>query len=73
MMLPIVETEIDEDVLIKCPVKDFAYRKASIVCPQCAGFMGVAKIGEEGNWPQKYVIRCAAMIERRTMIIEVVD
>lgn len=72
-MLPIVETEIDENALIKCPIKDFAYRKAAIACPVCPGFMGVAQMGKEGQWDQMYSIRCSAMIERRTQIIRVVE
>ncbi|MBW1674532.1 MAG: hypothetical protein JRJ45_12990 [Deltaproteobacteria bacterium] len=87
-MLPIANVQIDDDVLIRCPIKDFQYRKASIVCPQCAGFHGIAQMvnfngkgtkedfDKEFNlipWDGKYAIRCGAMIERLTKIIQVVD
>jgi len=87
-MLPIADVQIDEDVLIPCPIKDFQYRKASVACPQCAGFMGIAQMvnfngkGSKEDfdkmlnsiaWDQKYAIRCGAMIERTTKIIKVVD
>ena len=72
-MLPIIETDIPEGVIIPCPLEGFANKKASKRCPTCPHFEGIAQMGTEGSWSQQHVIRCAHVIERRTINLSDID
>lgn len=72
-MLPEIEIDIDQDVIIPCPLVDFKIRRAANFCPECEHFKGVFQMGTGGDWHQKYGVRCAGIIERRTHSIDVIE
>lgn len=77
--IPVVDVDIHSDVVVPCPAKRFQPRRAANACPGCDYFQGVGQMvvqqaGEEPlQWHQKYVIRCAHVIERRTQMFNVIE
>ena len=83
-MLPIAETKtIDPAAVVSCPMKNFAARRAYLACPDCEYFYGLAVMSSAPlisddpangvKWSDKYAIRCAHVIERRTQDLEVIE
>lgn len=88
-MLPkINEVEIDKNAVVPCPSVGFKSRRAHKSCPSCADFKGLCRTMAEGEtvvtcrstgdkrqatWSDKFAIRCAHVIERKTQIIEVIE
>ena len=84
-MLPIEQKTItiDPAAVVACPMKNFAARRAYLACPDCEFFNGLAIMstaplaadnpttGVKGS--DKYAIRCAHVIERRTQDLEVIE
>jgi formate dehydrogenase maturation protein FdhE len=82
MTLPIVDVEIENDVFIKCPITEPAWKHIRATkCRDCPHFSGIGALAwadsEEDKkkidslqWSQKYAIRCSAPIEYRTMQID---
>ncbi len=73
-MLPVELTsaEICKNAVVSCPIKDFKPRRASN-CEKCEHYQGLAVMGVEGNWSDKYAIRCNHVIERRTHNLEIIE
>ena len=67
-MLPLVDVEIDDDILIPCPNVEFQNRRASKSCPDCPDFRGVFKKGDNGIWRLDYGILCGGAVERNTFV-----
>lgn len=74
-MLKIVDVEIDSAAIIPCPLVRFKGRYAAKCCPGCDNFKGIGLMVDDPSmsWHERYTVRCAHIIERRTQIIEVVD
>ena len=84
-MLPIEKktAAIDPAAVVACPMKDFAARRAYLSCPDCELFNGLAIMSTAPlaadnptagvKWSDKYAIRCAHVIERRTQNLEVIE
>jgi len=66
-------TEIDKAAVVACPALNFSARRAFLACPSCKYFDGLVMLGEAGKWSDRYAIRCAHVIERRTQHFEVIE
>lgn len=72
-MLPVTkQIGIDDSVAIPCPKRQFKPALAAESCPKCEYFEGVAILSTDMRlaWYQRYCIRCAHPIERRTKPIK---
>lgn len=71
MLTVVTGVKIDPEVTIQCPLIGFGLRRTSKSCPNCPGFHGIAQMSaqEDIPWEKKYVIRCSAVMERRTQRI----
>jgi len=73
-MLPIVNVDIDDMVIVPCPKQGFDNKLAARHCPGCEHFFGVAQMREPQSndtaWHEVYAIRCGHVIERRTSSID---
>ena len=65
------ETAIDSKAIIPCPILTFRskYAKNCVGCDYYEG-LGVMCEDESKTWAERFTIRCAHPIERRTHIIE---
>jgi len=74
-MLQIAEVDIHPDALIACPEVEFKMRKAAKACPKCPNWAGVGLMNSDPAkpWNERFAIRCAHVIERRTHILEVFE
>ena len=60
---------IPEGVLVPCPAKRFANRRAVNCCPPCSHFRGLVVVQEPPEWPNGYRIFCAHPVTRRVTLI----
>ena len=63
---------IDPRAIVPCPMKDFKPRRAT-ACASCEHYRGLGRMADHGDFSNRYAIRCAHVIERRTHILEVVE
>jgi len=64
---------IDKNAVVACPAVNFVPRRAYLGCPDCRYYDGLCVLGKEGNWSQRYGIRCNHPIERRTQHFDVLE
>jgi hypothetical protein len=73
-MLPIVDVELDESLVIKCPMVDFKNRRVS-ACKKCTNWAGVSMKCNDmtQSWENKFAIRCGFIMDRSVSKIEIIE
>lgn len=75
LLLASIDVEIDRNVVIQCPDIGFQILRA-VNCKNCKNYrgLGILNADPRESWENRYAIRCAGVIERRTQRIpEIVE
>jgi len=72
MLQKVNNVAIDDSVVIPCPKREFKPALVADACPKCEYYdgLGVMSVQLSRPWHERYAVRCACPIERRTQPIK---